>query len=1086
MIRSHLALLGCALFAAACGNSAPTGNNLAPAADTTGGGGVELGDTTGDPGAGPAVRTEASLANGSIVVGDTSDVTCTAYDAEDRVVGGLSFSAVVAPAEVATASGLTLTGHKPGAGTVRCATADVAEAAQAPAKFVVVAGAIAKLVAKAPATDTVVGDIAPITCSAEDASGHAVALPAGAAQLKAEAPLKITVAGGLGVVSTVAGKHPVRCTLASPALTSDPVDVRFVAGAATGVTALVDPQEITAGGTGAKATCGFVDDFGNVATAPPGATSTLDSAADLTVIDGVVTSKKAGDYALTCTSGALKKVPGKLRVLPDVPAFTKVTLTPTEVEAGKGAQAACVAYDQFGNVADPQPKDWSLKAPASCSASGGTAVSCTKTGQHAVTCETAAVTDFVPATLTVVAGPPVNFKLALDPESDNYATGQKIGLKAVSKDAFGNDVPDLAIAPIKVTPQGALVDTVNAQVSLEQDGLYTISATLKDFPKLKASRKVLSDSSGPLINVSSPKRGVTRIHTSTVTVKFSTADELSGLGSVTFNGKPVKAGDGIGLSAVMSVSQGLNLIRIVAKDKWGNASSHTQSFYSAKAYNKTQTKDGSGALIANGVEAWLGQKVLDSGYRNHKSPKDIATVVELVLKNFDTKALLSAKFPVGWSFFKFVVSITSVKFGNSSINKGYPKIKLTAKNGGLGLGATIYSMVANVYAEGQNLASPNLKIKVTATSASVSGNVSVTVYSSGTVKAKTSGVKVKLNGLKVSIENGWGFLVNWLLNLFDGTITKALENTLKEQIGAKLDGPLGNMLQAFAIDTGFNVPGFFGGLPTPLKMSSKLSSLNFYGPASGKPGGARIRMKAGLTSVKKISRTIHGALARRSCLKTSQTLASFDKVNPMDIALHHDSANQLLAAMWQSGALLLTVDPSVLGGLDLKAYGISNLKVKTDFLLPPILSDCVPGGKPELQLGDIRMDISATMGGKTLIVRAYVSAAATVSADAVKGLNGKEIALNVGKIHTLESDIDSVLLGGVSAGEGTIGFFEKLLPAVTGALVGQLQGTLASVPLPSLDLSVMTTLVPKGTTLAIDVQSVTSPPGHVQARGGVK
>jgi len=686
----------------------------------------------------------------------------------------------------------------------------------------------------------------------------------------------------------------------------------------------------------------------------------------------------------------------------------------------------------------------------------------------------------------VTAGAPTGFKLKLDPEQPNYTTGQKIGLIADAKDKYGNIVKGLVLAPITMKPTGYTIDKVNAQVTCEQDGLYTVTAALKAYPNLKASRKILSDSSGPLINVSSPKRGSTRLHTSTVTVTFSAVDELSPLGAVTFNGKIIKPGDGIGIKVVMNAVQGLNLIKIIAKDKWGNVSTHVQSFYSAKAYYKTETKAGSAALINNGVEAWLGQKVLDSGYRNHSKPKDIATVIEIILKNFDTKALLSASFPVSWSFFKFSMSITSLKFGNKSINKGYPRIKLKAKNGALGLSGSLYSMVANVYGHGLNIASPNLKITVSASSMSMSGDLYVSLKSNGTVAVTTKNVVVKLNNLQVKVANKWGFLVNWLIKLFNSAITKALQNTLAEQIKAKINAPLAQMLQGFALDTTFNVPGFFGGSATPLKMASSLYKLTFRAPYSKTPGGIHLRLKTGLTSVKKVAHKIHGSIARRSCLKSYQSIASFKRIDPMEIAMHFDSANQLLASMWQSGAMVLEVDPSALAGLDMKSYGISQLKVKTDFLLPPVLNDCVPGGKSQLQMGDIRMDITAKMGGKTLVVRAYISASANVVIEATKGLKGKEISLTVGKIGTLESDIESVLLGGISAGEGTVGFFEKLLPAVTGLLVTQLQGTIASFPLPALDLSIMTTAIPKGTTLALDVKQVLGSKGHIYLRGGVK
>ncbi|MCO4760978.1 MAG: hypothetical protein KC502_05700 [Myxococcales bacterium] len=1042
--------------------------------------------------AGAAVGTTATLAKSTVVSGKSTAVTCSRVDAHGNALEGGEFKVTVTPADIATVDKLTLTGAKLGPADIRCLTEGVGADKATPAKLDVIAGEITKVVAIAPKTGTVVGNAAAIVCEAQDAEGNPIAVSADKLGLVVEAPLKLASTGGLEVLTTKAGKWPVKCRLKSPALTSEPTDVAFIAGPATQITVALSPVSVVAGSPGSDATCGFLDDFGNPTKAPTDATTSVDGGADWQAIEGKVSSEKAGKHQITCTAkgGTFKKVPAELTVVPAEPSFTKGTATPTAPKAGDTLTVGCNLFDKYGNEVLEPPTDWSVKAPTGCKstnkATSGATVVCTKAGTHSLTCETKAVTDFVPIKVTVVPNAPVSFKLKLDPEQPNYTTGQKIGLSADAKDKYGNVIEGLVLAPITMTPKGGLIDAVNAQISCEQDGLYTVTATLKAFPKLKASRKILSDSSGPLINISTPKRGSTRIHTSTVTVKFSTADELSPLGAVTFNDKAIKAGDGIGISAVMSVKQGLNIIKVVAKDKWGNTSTHSQSFYSAKKYHKTQTKDGTKALISNGVEAWLGQKVLDSGKRNHKAPKDIATVIEVILKNFDTKALLATTFPVSWSVFKFIVKIKSVKFGNSKINGGHPKLKLTALNGAMALSGSIYSMKADVFAEGQNWGSPDLKIEVTASSMSVSAKLYISVQSTGKVVVNTKNVSVKLNNLDVKIKNGWGFLVNWLIDLFSKTITKKLQETMESQIASKINGPLAAMLQAFALDTTFNVPGFFGALPTPLKMATQLSSLSFKGPTSGKKGGAHIKLKTGMTSVKKVGHVIHGSLARRSCLKTYQTAATMSRVQPMEVALHYDTANQLLASMWQSGGMLLAIDPTALASIDLKGYGLTELKVKTDFLLPPLLSDCVPGGKPELQMGDIRLDITAKMGGKPLVVRAYISASAKVDVEPVKAKNGQEISLTVGKIGTLESDIDSVMLAGVATGQGTVGFFEKLLPAVTGLLVGQLQGTLASIPLPELDLSIMTTTIPKGTKLAIDVKDVDGSKGHIYIRGGVK
>ena len=206
----------------------------------------------------------------------------------------------------------------------------------------------------------------------------------------------------------------------------------------------------------------------------------------------------------------------------------------------------------------------------------------------------------------------------------------------------------------------------------------------------------------------------------------------------------------------------------------------------------------------------------------------------------------------------------------------------------------------------------------------------------------------------------------------------------------------------------------------------------------------------------------------------------------MEVILHHDLANQMLMALWQAGGLKLKVPTTALGGVDLSQFQVSDLDIAADFLLPPLINDCVSGGKQELQIGDIRLDVKAKLSGKPVVLRVYMNAAAKVAIVAVAGKQGKEIGLNLDKPHLIESDVDSVLLDGKQAPVATSAFFQQLLPVVAGQLMSLFGGTLASFPLPELDLSLMTTAIPKGTVLALDVQKVYGKPGNIHADGKIK
>jgi hypothetical protein len=947
-----------------------------------------------------------------------------------------------------------------------------------------------------------VAEPAKVRCLALDKHGVDLQLKTGW-ELVITKPLSVVseAAGlGLAVVTNKAGKWPVRCRLVDAQLESDQAAVSYIASDAAKAVAKPEKAEIVAGDAGTLVACELRDAFDNSTTtlkpanttpAPKPAKTKVDALSDTTVIDGVLRSKKAGIYAVTCgVPGAdLEKIAGSVTVRAGAPDFSKAVVTPSSAKVDEQLAVKCTAYDKYGNIVDEQPHPWDLDADAGCTAksdgTGGSFV-CTKTGVKQVRCKHKLIVDAVATLTEIKPGKPVTLKLKLDPDLPNYSHAQKIQLTGTGTDKYGNVVADIALKPIKLAPGGGTVDAVNAQVWFLSDGVYTATAYADSDLKVSDSRKIRVDTNGPLIKVTSPKRAATVLWSSKMTVTFSVADELSGLGSVKINGIKPNVGTGISIKQSVPVKQGMNLIKIAATDEFGNKNTLMQAVYAARQYAKTETKDAGAAKISHGVDAFLGQKALDSGYRNHAKPKDLATVVEIVLKNLDVKALVGQSFDVSVTGYSGTASITNFTFGNNAINKGYPKIKLTATSSGLHLSGTIYNVVSNIYVKGKHIYNPNIKAKATASSMNITGTLGVQVSSSGKATVTTSNITVKLNSLKVTIENKWGFLVNWIIKLFKGSITNLLQNTLKDQISKSLAGPLGEALQAFALQKSLALPGFFGAPAATVKLTSMLQTLTSYGPSGGKVGGLKLGMRAGLTSVRKVPHKILGSIMRRSCLKTYQTYAKMPRKSPFEIAMHLDLANQMFAAIWQAGGLKMKVPTTALGGVDLSKYDVTGLAVDAEFLLPPFVHDCSPGGKPEIQLGDVQLDVKAKLSGQPIVLRVYMSAAAGVKLVAVSGKAGKEIGLEMATPHVLESDVDSVLLAGKPAPVSSQAFFQQLLPLVAGQLIGLFKGTLASFPLPELDLSMLSASIPKGTVLALDIKSVYSKPGNIHADGNVK
>ncbi len=1019
------------------------------------------------------VKTLTQVFPATLSVGEQGKVTCLAVDQSGQSSPVQSFTVAAEPAGIVSVQGTEITGLKTGQAVITCRVGNLPSEGVA----VSVTGAkLVKLTLQGPDSPTVVGQAAMLTCVAEDASGQSTEL--GVEALKFSSPLD-KVAGAVALTSKVAGSFAVTCVFAQADLTSNELQLQFKPGAAVSTETSIDPSSIKAGDPASQVTCRFLDQFGNV-TSDDLALS-IEASPEVQVIDDRVTSKKAGVHDVRCVAPPLKDSFAPLTVSPAAPDFSKVKLTATQVEAGASAQVQCLAFDAYGNATDVNPADWQLNVDPKCAVTG-LSLSCNKSGDKQVRCDHSALNDAVASTLTVTPSTPVSLALALKPKLSNYSTGQVVTVVGVAVDSYGNQLDTPKLTELKMTPAGGEVDALNEQVSCQQDGLFTISAALAQAPSLKATTQLLCDSTGPLINVSSPKRASTRLHTATVPVKLSVVDELSPTKSTTLQGKAVLPASGFSINKSIGANHGLNVIKVSSKDKWDNTSTLSQSFYSSKAYVSAQSKSGAGAFVGNGLEAWLGQPVIDSGKRFHKNPKDIATVLEVILGGFDFKSLAGGSYPVSNFGFDFLISLKSISFGDAKQNSGYPEAKLLAKSGGMSLSAKFHKLNVKVYAAGQNFISPDLDVTVTASSMKVSANMFLSINSQGKTTVKTQSVSVKLEDVKVKIDNSWGWLVNWLINLFETTITNSIQNALEAQLASAVDVPLATAIDAFALNLDFDVPGFFGAPTTTVKLASKLSSAVFFGASSLSLGGVRLRMQSAMTSTKKVSHSVLGALRRRSCLKTYQTLAKLNYKQPMAVSLHFDALNQFMTALWQAEAFTFTVDEKAFPGLDLKAYGFDGVSGQIEMLLPPILNDCGSAGQLWLQAGDMRVKLTLNKGKEKLVMVAYLSVSAEVSAKvATDG-----IALNVGKFELLETHVDAVTIDKLPASQSSAAFFNQFAPVLASGVTSQLQGLLATIPLPEIDLTLLSSSLPKGSKLALSVKSVDHTPGHLMAVGSIK
>jgi hypothetical protein len=168
----------------------------------------------------------------------------------------------------------------------------------------------------------------------------------------------------------------------------------------------------------------------------------------------------------------------------------------------------------------------------------------------------------------------------------------------------------------------------------------------------------------------------------------------------------------------------------------------------------------------------------------------------------------------------------------------------------------------------------------------------------------------------------------------------------------------------------------------------------------------------------------------------------------------------------------------------LQSYGISELGLHVDFLLPPILSACNPLDLLMMQMGDIGIKATMKLFGIPVEMQMYASLSSEARLVIEEGEAGPELGLQIESPIWIDIEIAS-LDGGLAGAEDTLGGLIKdmLVPLLVSQLSGQ---TLASFPIPEIDLHAIAPEMPEGSKIAIDLREIIRLVGNTVVSGNVK
>ena len=566
------------------------------------------------------------------------------------------------------------------------------------------------------------------------------------------------------------------------------------------------------------------------------------------------------------------------------------------------------------------------------------------------------------------------------------------------------------------------------------------------------------------VQITSPPRAVTLTGSTKITVKGKVTSPIAPLDVLTINGKVVKPKSNGTFTTTLSAEHGLNIIEALASDMMGNSDKAVRSFQYSTKYLPMSSSNPEASKMTKGIYVYLGPEAIDDGNHALSDADDLATIFEIIISAFDIGALLPNP----------LVNNGDYKVTIKNVSLQPAKVKLTPIPSGLNLWVSIKALKANVDADGKCTFCPSASGKITIQEILIISDVDIKA-SGGKVEATLKNTDVILINPDVDVDGILGSIFDFLIDFIVDQFAPTIENAFKSELGKVIPDTLEDALGSLAFDTTFDVPALLpGAKAVTVKLKTGLETTFWT------DDGGTLRMWAAATTKKKISHGGLGTLRRNGCLSGSNESLAMTMEDPLQFGLGDDVLNQILYSLWWGGGLQFPVPPSLLGGVDLTEFGVEDLKLTVDFLLPPVVTSCNVYKDLQLQFGDVKVHVTGKLFGQALELDLYASAKSYVELQA----DSKGLGLAVTDFAQIATDV-VVLTPGLQSAEKLID--EKVGQDLVPLLFDQLGGgSLAGFPIPEIDLGGLADGIPEGTAIAIDPKKVFRKLGWTIVSGKIK
>lgn len=767
-----------------------------------------------------------------------------------------------------------------------------------------------------------------------------------------------------------------------------------------------------------------------------------------------------GTFGVTCAfpDGSLVGNTVTVTVAPGELTELRTVLSTDTIRPEEEVSVSCPGTDAFGNAVDLAQVITLPVAGVDALDQNRLRLTSTRAGVYPITCvpkEAFVSATRNPVSLTVVAGDPAAIAIDLDPERSVYTLGARPRVTARLADAWGNEVADVSGVSVEARHGNTPRQTVpgGERVTLDAEGSWNLIVTSGPPSNLVASRTVLVDASAPTIEITYPVRGqMITAGGGPFTIRGTVTDATGGLASVSFNRIPRTVQNGANrfdLEIQISPEHGLNTFTVEATDVQGQAVRLAQSFMLAPGW-KTAAE-----AFPEGIVAHLTRAFIDDGNRQGRAD-DLATIMERVVQNLDIASYIPSP----------VVQNAGYDVYLRNVDYDPPRLTLTPSRDRLLLHLDITDLSIDVFADGFI----DVDGVVSADAIRVDVTLGVTVQQ-GQARVQMHSATVLVEGLDIDVH--WS--INWIIDLFTDTIRDSIVSSFEDVLRDEIPPAVADALGSLALDETFEVPGFLPGQEA-LNVRLQANTNN----ATIDEAGLDVALATKVTAAKRVQWPTAGSLMRGGCFGVDLGMPAWDPDKKLTMALSLDVLNQVLHAVWQGGALEVTLGPAAFGDVDLSQYGVSDLAVDVSARLPPVLTDC-RDGVLRIQLGELHVDASLKLNGLPLVVDMIVAFETTVDV-AVDDAGAISLALGEIAPEDIVIDITHVESDLFSQDQEDVLITllrEQLLVRVLGDFGGQ---GLADFPLPEFDLGGISPSL-QGQVIALDEIDLERDKGYLLLQG---